>query len=118
MEKKSKGSIYIIVIIAVIAVSIMYSYFKKNNYLHQNFDFTVARTINYINAGDIYKDIEYIYFVNNLKYTGYIKEDYDLKSPLKKYYKVKYSKIKPEISEIYLLEEITDCSEIVRAGFN
>ncbi|ESU21243.1 hypothetical protein FCR2A7T_06700 [Flavobacterium cauense R2A-7] len=44
-------------------------------------------------------------------------DDYEKGKPLNKFFKVKYSKIKPEISEMYLTEEIIDSVQIVKAGF-
>ncbi len=117
MEEKSKNAKFFIFIFAI-PVSIIFFYsLQKEYYFYNNSEFGVAKTIEYISAGPVHKDIEYVYYVNKLKYTGTIGEDYDIKSPLNKFYKVKYSKTKPEISEIYLSERVTDSAQIVKAGF-
>lgn len=91
---------------------------QRETYLKSNCVFTVGKAVRYSgtdDGGNSY--IEYKYYVDKLKYINYVCDDYKKDSPLKKYYKVKYSKMKPEISEMYLTEEITDSAEIVNAGF-
>lgn len=61
------------------------------------------------------QNILYVILAIGVLYTVY--KNYEMASPLNKYYKVKYSKVKPEVSEMYLMEEITDSAEIVKAGF-
>lgn len=52
-----------------------------------------------------------------MKYIGCIVNDSNISSPLSKFYKVKYSKENPEISELYLTNEIKDSVEIYKLGF-
>ncbi len=85
--------------------------------MNNNYDFTVGKTMKYEFA-NVFKDcIEYKYYITNEKFIGCVYIDANISSPLNKFYKVKYSKIKPIISEMYLTEEIKDSVEIVKAGF-
>lgn len=108
----------IIIISFIVFLIIQYNGIQRETYLKSNYIFTVGKAVRYSgtdDGGNSY--IEYKYYVERLKYINYVYDDYKKDSPLKKYYKVKYSKIKPEISEMYLTEEITDSTEIVKAGF-
>lgn len=80
--------------------------------------FTVGKTFKYSFNDGFNNFIDYKYFVNGKKNVGHIDLDSHKNLPLNKYYKVKYSITKPEISEIYLEQEIKDSLEIFKAGFN
>lgn len=102
----------------IIAITILYSVYKSSDYkskLKDNYDFTVGMTTEYSFADGFSDCIEYKYYLNNIKFTGCVKFE-KVSNQLIKYYKVKYSKIKPEISEMYLNEEITDSTQVVNAG--
>jgi hypothetical protein len=108
----------IIIISFIVFLIIQYNGLQRETYLKSNCVFTVGKTVRYSgtdDGGNSY--IEYKYYVDSLKYINYVCDDYKTGSPLKKYFKVKYSKIKPEISEMYLTEEVTDSAQIVKAGF-
>jgi hypothetical protein len=107
----------IIIISFIVFLIIQYNGLQRETYLKSNCVFTVGKAIKYSgtdDGGNSY--IEYKYYVGSLKYTNYVPDDYKMGSPLKKYFKVKYSKIKPEISEMYLTEEVIDSTQIVKAG--
>lgn len=107
------------IVIVICIVVILYSFYasnKRSDYLNNNYDFTIGKTIKY-DRNDGFNCIEYKYYVRNVKFIGCITIDPEVSSQLNTFYKVKYSNIKPEISEINLSKEITDSVEIVKAGF-
>lgn len=108
----------IIFIICVLAFLILINRHKSETQQFEGeFNFTIGKTIKY-SFLDGFKDcIEYKYFVNKVKYTGCVYFDSEINLPLNKFYKVKYSIMKPEISELYLNEQITDSIEIMKKGF-
>lgn len=114
IERKMLYAIYII--IAFVILYTAYESSKRDDYLRRNCEFTIGKVFEYSGTGGNKGYVAYKYFVESLKYTGEIRRNYETDSLLNKYYKVKYSKVKPEISEIYLAEEITDSTEIVNAG--
>jgi hypothetical protein len=115
-ETKIINSILIIGFLGILGTQYIGS--QRNNYLKSNYGFTVGKTIRYSGSDDGGNSyIEYRYYVNRMTYYNFVCDNYKKRSPLKKNFKVKYSKIKPEISEMYLTEEITDSAEIVKAGF-
>ncbi|AYN03742.1 hypothetical protein EAG11_05800 [Flavobacterium sp. 140616W15] len=89
----------------------------RKKHLAQNFAFTIGKVYKYSGYGGNEDFLVFKYYVNNIEFIGNKRRDYEMDSPLKKFYKIKYSKVKPEISEMYLTEEITDSSKIVKAGF-
>ncbi|OOV17729.1 hypothetical protein [Flavobacterium sp. LM4] len=89
----------------------------RQDYLKQNCEFTIGRAFEYTGTGGNNGFVAYKYFVNGSIYKGDVRRNFEKASPLGKYYVLKYSKIKPEISEIYLNEEVTDSGKIVKAGF-
>lgn len=76
---------------------------------------TVGKVIDKDFTGKMF-GIKYSYFVNSKYYTG-VKQTNGAKNYMYKFYIIKYVKENPEISEIYLNEEVTDSIEIVKAGF-
>jgi hypothetical protein len=114
-ETKIKNILYIILAIGVLYT--VYNQTECDNYLKDNYEFTIGKATKYSGTGGLDRNVAYKYYVNNNLYIGAVKRDYEMASPLNKYYKIKYSKIKPEISEMYLTKEITDSVEIAKAGF-
>lgn len=114
-EQKLLNIIYIIVALVILYAA--YESSKREDYLKQNCEFTVGKAFEYSGTGGNKGYVAYKYFVDSLKYTGAVRRNYEMASPLNKYYKVKYSKVKPEISEMYLTEEIIDSIEILKSGF-
>lgn len=114
-ETKLKNILY-----AILSIGVLYIVYKNiafDDYLKDNYEFTIGIATKYSGTGGLERNVAYKYYVNNNVYVGAVKRDYEMTSPLNKYYKVKYSKVKPEISEMYLTEEITDSTEIANAGF-
>jgi hypothetical protein len=120
LKKFGDQNIVLVIVIVICMIVILHSIptsYKQSNYLSNNYAFTIGKTLKYEFA-DGFKDcIEYKYYVRNFKYIGCITIDPEISSSLNKFYKVKYSKIKPDISEIYFSKEITDSVEIIKAGF-
>jgi len=93
---------------------------EKEKYLKDNYSFTIAKTTKFWKGF-----IEYKYYVDGKKYEGSIKSHYKVsiitkdnqESILRKFFKIKYSNIKPEINHIYLNVRIIDSQKISRAGF-
>jgi hypothetical protein len=80
--------------------------------------FTIGKTVRYSGSDDGGNSyIKYRYYVDSLKYFGLVKDDYKNGAPINKYFKVEYSKIKPEISRMYLNSEILDSTKITKVGF-
>lgn len=103
-----------------VMVVILYGIYKsiiRSKYLDNDYAFTIGQTIKYDFADGNKDCIEYKYFVNNRKFISCVTIDPKICCPLNKFYKVKYSKIKPEICEMYLSKEIKDSAEIIEAGF-
>jgi hypothetical protein len=108
----------IIIISFVVFLIVQYNGSKRETYLKNNCLYTVGKVVRYSGSDDGGNSyIEYKYYVDRLKFVNYVRDDYKMGSPLKKYFKVKYSKIKPEISEMYLTQEVIDSVQIVKAGF-
>ena len=109
-----------ILFIIIFMGAIIYSWYESEKNvmsLKSNYNFTVGKTLKF-EYNDGFKDcIEYKYFVDSVKYIGCIVNDSNISSPLSKFYKVKYSKENPEISELYLTNEIKDSAEIYKLGF-
>ena len=115
---KEKLFNFIIIISFVVFLIVQYNGSKRETYLKSNCLYTVGKALRYSGSDDGGNSyIEYKYYVDSLKFVNYVNDNYKMGSPLKKYFKVKYSKLKPEISEMYLTKEITDSTEIVKAGF-
>lgn len=107
------------ILLLIIALVILYSIYSSTvhkDYLKRDFEFTICNVYKYSGFGGDEDYLEYKYYVNGLKFIGKKRRNYEIVS-LGKFYKVKYSKVKTEVSEMYLSEEITDSAEIVRAGF-
>jgi hypothetical protein len=90
---------------------------EYDKYLKTNYSYTIAKTTKFSGTGGRPYNIAYKYYVDGKKYESAIARDYNLKDPLRKFYKVKYSIEKPEISEINLNLQITDSQKIYKAGF-
>lgn len=117
-EDNNKYSTIMNIIFGAILLFVLYKTFEDNYYLrYDDLDYTIAKTIRYSGRGGTERNINYLYFVDNKKYERANKRDYDYKDPLNKYYVVKYSKKKPNVSEIDLSQEVTDTLKIREAGF-
>ena len=107
MEDKKEPTI-IFIICALIIIITIYNGNEHQDSLKKNYAFTVGKTIEY-KYDDGFKDcIEYNYFVDSVKYINCVINDSNISSSEKKFYRVKYSKVNPEISELYLTNEIKD----------
>ncbi|MGL2999642.1 hypothetical protein [Flavobacterium sp. RSSB_23] len=116
MSKTTLQNILFIIICVMILYYVNKSY-KADQYLKSNYDFTIGKTLKFTGAGGNKGFISYCYFVSGKKYKGDVRRNRKIDSSIGNFFKVKYSKVNPEISEMYLTEEITDSSEIVKAGF-
>jgi len=108
------------ILYAIFVLGSLYAVYRGTNrqdYLKQNCEFTIGKAFEYTGTGGDNGFVAYKYFVNSSIYKGDVRRNFEKASPLGKYYVVKYSKIKPEISEIYLNEEVIDSVKIVNAGF-
>ena len=106
------------IIFGVFLIFMIYKFFEYKYFINSNdTEETIAKTVDFSGRGGTRRFIDYIYIVNDIKYEGTIRRDYDYKDPLKKYYVVKYSKDKPEVSELDLSQEVTDTLKIREAGF-
>ncbi|MGQ7947143.1 hypothetical protein [Flavobacterium sp. WC2509] len=117
MISKESGQNLILVIVGVIILYYVNKSYVTSKYLKSDYEFTIGKTLDFTGAGGNKGFISYSYYVNNKKYMSDVRRKYKNDSQLHNFYKVKYSKVKPEISEMYLDEEITDSAEIVKAGF-
>ncbi len=116
MEDKKEPTI-IFIICALIIIITIYNGNEHQDSLKKNYAFTVGKTIEY-KYDDGFKDcIEYNYFVDSVKYINCVINDSNISSAEKKFYRVKYSKVNPEISELYLTNEIKDSTKIYNSGF-
>ncbi|MDI9256757.1 hypothetical protein [Flavobacterium sedimenticola] len=117
-DKKIKELNIIMIVYTIVILYSLYSSLRRQDYLSREYSFTVAKTIKYeFNKG--WKNcIKYKYYVNNKKFEGCLTIDSEKKCSIGKFYKVRFSKIKPDISEIYVNEEIIDSAEISNAGFD
>ena len=107
----------ILLVACLLLLVTQYNASKRENYLKNNYAFTVGKTIRYSrndHGGNNY--IKYRYYVDGLTYFHLVCDNYEKGSPLKKFFKVKYSKIKPEISEMLLDEEVIDSTVTVVAS--
>lgn len=114
-KEKSQNILYIIFVLVILYT--IYVSSERKNHLKQSSEFTIGKTFKYSGFGGNEDFVAYKYYVNSIEYSGNKRRDYEMDYPLNKFYKVKYSKVKPEISEIYLTQEIIDSTEIVKAGF-
>lgn len=94
----------------------LYNSIKRSYYLDNDYAYTIGKTVRYQFAKGFKNCIEYTFFVNDKKYDGCVVIDPEVCCPLNKFYRVKYSKIKPEICEMYLNQEVKDSSKIMDAG--
>lgn len=112
-----KQNIVIPICFVLVLIYMLYTGLVRENHLNNDYDFTVGKTIKF-EFSDGFKDcIKYEYYVGDVKFVECVTVDSKIISPLNKFYKVKYSKEKPEISEMYLDEEIKDSIQIIHAGF-
>jgi hypothetical protein len=116
-ENKYAKIAKIIFAIAVIVFLLYKSYGDKYHLSSNNIEYTIAKTTRYSGGRGMQSYINYIYFIDNKEYKNTIRRDYDFKDPLNKYYVIKYSKDKPEVSELDLSQEVTDALKIREAGF-
>src|SRR5690554_3626529 len=117
-EKKHNQSRIMNIIFGVVIIFLLYKTFEGKYHLSSDdLDYTIARTTGYSGRGGMESYIDYVYFVDNKKYERANKRNYDYKDPLKKYYVVKYSRKKPNVSELDLSQEVTDTLKIREAGF-
>ena len=116
MTKEKEQNIIYIVCALVILIAV-YNSNKHTSQLKTDYSFTAGKTLEYKYA-DGFKDcIEYKYFVDSLKYIGCVINDSNISSVKNKFYRVKYSNVNPEISELYLTNEIKDSTKIYNSGF-
>jgi len=116
-ENKYNKIAKIIFAIAVIVFLLYKSYGDKYHLSSNNVEYTIAKTTDYSGGRGMQSYIDYVYFIDNKEYKSTIRRDYDFKDPLKKYYVVKYSRKKPNVSELDLNQEVTDTLKIREAGF-
>jgi hypothetical protein len=88
---------------------------EREEYLNGECVWTIGKTIKY--SGEFNECIEYNYFVDGKLCYNSANEDENVSDPLKRFYLVKYSKIRPEFSEMYLDKEITDSIKILKTGY-
>jgi hypothetical protein len=108
------------IVFIAIALGILYYVYKNqenHEYLQSNVIFTVGKATEYSGTGGAKRFVSYIYYIEGKKHNGGVARNYDMVAPLDKYYRIKYSKTKNEISEMNLNEEVTDSVLIVNAGF-
>lgn len=105
------------IILIIFVVYYTYKAFEERHYLSDNVEYTVAKTTKFSGTGGTKRNVNYIFYVNGQKYERAYKRDYKNKSPLNRFYIVKYSVEKPTISKIDLTQEITDTLKIRQAGF-
>lgn len=115
---ENKVLVTILIICCIAFLIIQYNGSQRQQYLQNNYTFTIGKTVRYVRTDDGGNNyIKYRYYVDNMTFFHFVKDDYKNGSPLKKFFRVKYSKVKPEISEMYLSEEVIDSAQIARAGF-
>lgn len=116
---KERNKPYIMIFIGILLVFLINWYvgFERDNNLNKDCDYTVGKTIQY-QFSDGFKDcIQYKFYVNDIKYSGCAIIDPVIRSPLSKYFIVKFSKTNPKINELDWNKEVTDSIQIRKAGF-
>jgi len=113
--KKKILNITILSVFIIIVLSILNEEEDKKSLLNKNYSHTIAKVISKDFTGKIY-GIKYCYYINSKYYTG-VKSTPNSENFLDKYFVLKYSKEKNDISEIYLNNEVLDSLKIVNAGF-
>ncbi|TDP57380.1 hypothetical protein [Flavobacterium dankookense] len=109
---------FMFIICAIVILYSIYSSSKHENYLSSEYGYTVGKTIKYNFADGQKNCIKYKYYVNNVKFVNCVVIDPKISCPINKFYRVKYSKIKPEISELYFTKRVIDTGEVFKAGLN
>lgn len=115
--KRDKSKWIMLTLFGVAAAFFIYKNYEFDYYLKDNYDFTIGKTIGFSGRGGTQRNIDYVYYVAGIEYQGSTGRDYQLSKPLKRYFSVKYSQIKPQISEISFDNEVTDTIMILNAGF-
>lgn len=114
-NNNSKNIFFLITMIIILVISSKFS--SRKNILSNNYEFTIGKTIKY-EFYDGFKDcITYEYYIDDKKFTGSEVIDPKVNLPINKYFKVKFSKMKPNISELNFSEQVIDSSIIIKAGF-
>lgn len=120
-KSSSKNKIYFILcVIAFVIYACIDAFFFNYNFDKSIEEYkysTIAKVVDFEHFSKGSSYTEYIYFYNNKTYTisdkiGNKNEDY-----VGKYFVVDISSKNPNHSKIYLDQEITDTSEIIKAGF-
>lgn len=96
-------------------------FIEKNLYeikvdIESNSTNTLAKVFS-INSKRSFTDARYFYFYEGKRYESGKLIDCSGKKYLNKYFKIEFSSKKPNHSDIFLDKEITDSSEIRKAGF-
>lgn len=117
-KKNETENIIMFICFMLVILYGIYNCFKRTYYLNNEYSYTIGKTIKYDFAKGFKDCIKYEYFVNNIKYINCVTIDSKIRCPLNKFYRVKYSKIKPEICEMYLSKEIVDSAKIINAGLD
>jgi len=109
------------IIFIVCAIVILYQVYKSSkyeSYLQSEYKYTIGKTIKY-EFNDGTKDcVQFKYYVNGKKIINCEIINPNICCPLNKFYRVKYSKVKPEICELFFSKEVKDSSEIIKAGLD
>lgn len=105
------------ILLLIFVVYYTYKSFEERHYLSDEVEYTIAKTTKFSGRGGSKRNVNYIFYVNGQKYERAYKRDYKNKSPLDRFYIVKYSTKKPKINQIDLTQEITDTLKIREAGF-
>lgn len=113
--KKTFFNIAIFSIFIIIVISILYKEENEKLLLSKNFSYTTAKVIGKDFTGKVY-GIKYCYYINSIYYTG-VKSTPNSDFYLDKYFILKYSNEKYDISEIDLNNEVLDSLKIVNSGF-
>jgi len=103
----------------LIAIWIIYIFFnlkESERELEKHGIETVAKTTKFSGTKGG-PTVDYIFVVNNKEYLGNSPRNKTPYEKVKRFYKLVYSEKNPEINKIYLEEEITDTSKIMKAGF-
>jgi hypothetical protein len=111
--KKNKPMLFVIGVIIIILV-----YHAINKYKRYSYGInSVAKVCQIKSTGKTYY-VQYIYFIDNKKYTSKNQMGFKNKGRLGDFYKIIYSSKNPKNVEIFLDEKITDTTLILKAGFS
>ena len=106
-----------LILFVMVLCFFVYKNIESDIYLNGNCNYTVAKALSFSGRGGAPRYVDYIYTVNNIEYSASQRRDYDVDSIIDRFFKVKYAIDKPDISEMYLKQEVTDTVQILEAGF-